>query len=130
MGPVWLLFYQFLKCVGFIGLSDSLYTCVCLAMASARLAAGISQSRDRTCCLSGRCVAIVTLSASLRCFWKTIPHPNQPVWMSAAGRGSFFPFPASLLFSFLPLCFALFFILFLKEIRGQASGVALFTAVQ
>lgn len=28
VGPVWLLFYQFLKCVGFNGLSDSLYTCV------------------------------------------------------------------------------------------------------
>lgn len=72
--------------------------CLCLAMASARLAAGISQNGDRTRCLSGRRVAIVTMSASLRCFWETIPHPNQPVWVSAAGRSSFFfsPFPNSL----------------------------------
>lgn len=59
-------------------------------MASASLAAGISQSTDRTCCLSGRRVAIVTLSASLRCFWETIPHPNQPVWVPATGHSSFF----------------------------------------
>lgn len=79
--------------------------CLCLAMASARLAAGISQNGDRTRCLSGRRVAIVTMSASLRCFWETIPHPNQPVWVSAAGRSSFFPFPtASLLFPLFPCC--------------------------
>lgn len=64
--------------------------CVCVDMASASLAAGISQSRDRTCCLSGRRVAIVTLSASLRCFWETIPHPNQAVWVPATGHSSFF----------------------------------------
>lgn len=92
--------------VRFIALSDSLYACVCLciclATASTRLAAGISQSRDRTCCLSGRRVAIVILSASLRCFWETIPHQNQAVWVSATGHGSFFFFPAaslSVLFS-------------------------------
>lgn len=79
--------------------------CLCLAMASARLAAGVSQNGDRTRCLSGRRVAIVTMSASLRCFWETIPHPNQPVWVSAAGRSSFFPFPtASLLFPLFPCC--------------------------
>ena len=78
---------------------------VCLAMASASLAAGISQSRDRTCCLSGRRVAIVTLSASLRCFWETIPHPNQPVWVPATGHISFFPLPvASLSVSFPFFC--------------------------
>lgn len=137
MGAIW-LFYQCLKCVGFIGLSDSLYKCVCecvcvclrLAMASARLAAGISQSRDRTCCLSGRRVAIVTLSASLRCFWETIPHPNQPVWVSAAGRGSFFPSPTASLLLSLFFRRVLFFILFLKQMRGRAIRVDLFTTVQ
>lgn len=95
--------------VRFIALSDSLYACVCLciclATASTRLAAGISQSRDRTCCLSGRRVAIVTLSASLRCFWETIPHQNQAVWVSATGLLFFLP-------SSLPVCFIPFFCLF------------------
>lgn len=59
---------------------------VCLAVASASLAAGISQSRNRTYCLSCRRVAIVTLSASLRCFWESIPHTNWAVWVPAVHR--------------------------------------------
>ena len=82
---------------------------VCVCVASASLAAGISQSRDRTCCLSGRRVAIVTLSASLRCFWETIPHPNQPVCVPATGHSSpFFPLSAATLFISFPV-FCLFF---------------------
>lgn len=57
-----------------------------VAMLSASMAACISQSRDRTCCLSGCRVAIVTPSASLRCFWETISHPAAPVWASATGH--------------------------------------------
>lgn len=66
--------------------------CVCrhmyvhVAMRSASMAACISQSRNRTCCLSGCRVAIVTPSASLRCFWETISHPAAPVWASATGH--------------------------------------------
>lgn len=78
--------------VTFIALSDSV--CVCLAVASASLAAGISQSRDRTCCLSACRVAIVTTSASLRCFWETIPHPDRPVWVPAKGCSFFFFLPS------------------------------------
>lgn len=77
---------------------------VCLTVASASLAAGISQSTDRTCCLSGRLVAIVTLSASLRCFWETIPHPNQLVWVLATGA-SYLTVPVRH-FSFYVLLFA------------------------
>lgn len=60
-----LLIYQ-TKC------TRCVYMCVCVLKASASLAVHISQSRDRTCCLSGRRVAIVTRSASLRCFWETV----------------------------------------------------------
>lgn len=106
MGLVWFVLsvfiYRYIKCTSKVHCSVRLClwvrvcmrvcmcACMCLAMASASLAAGISQSTDRTCCLSGRRVAIVTLSASLRCFWETIPHPNQPVWVPATGHSSFF----------------------------------------
>lgn len=97
---------------------------LCLTMVSTRLAAGISQCRDRTCCLSGRRVAIVTLSASPRCFWETIPHPNWPVWVSATGLTPPHPpshpsFPAACL-SVFSLPFLCFFVLFCSPLLSPA----------
>lgn len=99
---------------------QTLSVCVCLAMASASLAAGISQSRDRTCCLSGCRVAMVTMSASLRCFWETIPHPIQPVWEPATGHSFFFFFliSSSLTVGVFSLLFVLSFIVSLNTVRG------------
>lgn len=108
-----LFIYQCIKCVHWpVRLTVHVYVCLCLVMASARLAAGISQSRGRTCCLSDRRVVIVILSASLRCFWETIPHINHPVWVSATGHSSLFSILSSLLVCSFFLLFILSFIHF------------------